>query len=196
MKKKVQKGCYGYISYQKKMSAVRTVLFFALSLAIYGIGIYSTGSNKNLLTIIAVLGCLPACKSAVNAIMFFRAEGCSQAAYEKISAAYEKTASGGDKLTGFYDMYFTSYKKNFPLSHMVLKGNVICGYTESSKCDCRAGEKHLEQMLQQDGYKHMTIKIFDNLDKYIDRLGQLSKLETEESRNRQGMIQMFYSISL
>lgn len=189
MKKKVQKGCYGYISYQKKMSVARTVLFFVLSLAIYGIGFYSTGSNKNLLTVVAVLGCLPACKSAVNAIMFFRAEGCSQAAFEKITV-YD------DCLTGFYDMYFTSYKKNFPLSHIVLKGNVICGYTESSKCDCKAGEKHLEQMLQQDGYKHMTVKIFDNLDKYTDRLGQLSKLETEESKNRQGMIQMFYSISL
>lgn len=189
MRKKVQKGCYGYISYQKKASAVRTVLFFALSLAIYGIGIYSTGSNKNLLTIVAVLGCLPACKSAVNAVMFFRAEGCSQTAFEKIS-------SYDDELTGFYDMYFTSYKKNFPISHMVLKGNVICAYTESGKCDCNAGEKHLEQMLQQDGYRQMTIKIFNNLDKYIDRLGQLSKLETEESKNRQGMIQMFYSISL
>lgn len=190
--KRVQKGCYGYISYQKKMSVARTVLFFGLSLAIYGIGIYSTGSNQNLLTIVAVLGCLPACKSAVNAIMFFRAEGCSPAAHEKISqiTAYDEA------LTGFYDMYFTSYKKNFPLSHMVLKGNVICGYTESGKCDCKAGEKHLEQMLQQDGYKNMTIKIFDNLDKYTDRLGQLSRLGTEEDRNRQGMIRMFYSISL
>lgn len=195
MKKKIQKGSYGYISYQKKASLIRTILFFALSLAVYGIGIYSTGSNKNLLTIVAVLGCLPACKSAVNTIMFFRAEGCSKEAYEKISA-YEKTFASDDKLTGFYDMYFTSYKKNFPLSHMVVKGNVICAYTESGNCDCKAGEKHLEQMLQQDGYKHMTIKIFDNLDKYIDRLGQLSRLETEENKNRQGMIQMFYSISL
>jgi len=189
MKMKVQKGCYGYISYQKKMSVTRTVLFFILSFAIYGIGIYSTGSNKNLLTVVAVLGCLPACKSAVNAIMFFRAQGCSRTAFERISA-YD------DELTGFYDMYFTSYKKNFPLSHMVLKGNVICGYTESSKCDCRAGEEHLGQMLLQDGHKHMTVKIFDNLDKYIDRLGQLSKLETEEHRSRQELIQMFYSISL
>lgn len=161
-------------------------------MAIYGLGIYSTGSNKNLLTIVAVLGLLPACKSAVNAIMFFRAEGCSQTAFEKISGicAYDTD------LTGFYDMYFTSYKKNFPISHMVLKGNVICAYTESGKCDCKAGEKHLEQMLLQDGYKHMTVKIFDNLDKYTDRLGQLSRLETEENKNRQGMIRMFYSISL
>ena len=189
MKKRVQKGCYGYIAYQKKFSVIRTVIYFAISLAIYGIGIYSTGSNKNLLTIVAVLGLLPACKSAINAVMFLKAHGCSADAWEKISA-YD------DKLTGFYDMYFTSYQKNFPLSHMVYKGSVICAYTESEKCDCNAGEQHLEQMLLQDGVKHMTIKIFNNLGKYLDRLGQLSNLETEEQKSRDEVIGLFYSISL
>lgn len=189
MKRNVKKGCYGYITYQKKAAFLRTVLFFALSLAVYGLGIYSTGNNKNLLTIVAVLGLLPSCKSAVNLIMFLKAKGCSEEAREKI-------APFDEKLTGFYDMYFTSYQKNFPISHMVLKGNVICAYTESEKCDCAAGEKHLEQMLLQDGYKNMTVKIFDQLGKYIDRLSQLSELNIEENKNRDGMIQMFYSISL
>lgn len=189
MNKRIPKGNYGYIEYQKKASVIRTVLFFALSLAVYGLGIYSTGSNKNLLTIVAVLGLLPSCKSAVNAVMFLRASGCSQTSKEKISL-YD------DKLTGFYDMYFTSYQKNFPISHMVLKGNVICAYTESEKCDIRAGEAHLEHLLKQEGYKNMSIKIFDNLDKYVDRLSQLLDLDVTESKNRDGMIRMFYSVSL
>ncbi|MBO5209325.1 MAG: hypothetical protein J6B68_08270 [Lachnospiraceae bacterium] len=189
MKKRVKKGCFGYIDYQKKTTILRTVLFFALSLGIYGMGIYSTGSNQNILTIVAVLGLLPSCKSAINMIMFLKAKGCSEEVREKI-------APFDDKLTGFYDMYFTSYQKNFPISHMVIKGNVICAYTENEKCDCNAGEKHIEQMLQQDGYKNMTIKIFNNLDKYTDRLSQLVELDTEENKNRDGMIQMFYSISL
>lgn len=190
--KKIQKGSYGYLAYQKKASLIRTVLFFALSLAIYVMGILSTGSNKNLLTIVAVLGCLPACKSAVGTIMFFRASGCSETAHEKIAAEMRCCGS----LTEFYDMYFTSYKKNFPISHMVLKGNTICACTENGNCDCGAGEKHLEQMLIQDGYKHLTVKIFDNLDKYIDRLGQLERLDVEEHRNKEEIIRMFYSISL
>ncbi|MBD5493009.1 MAG: hypothetical protein HDR12_01150 [Lachnospiraceae bacterium] len=189
MKKRVSKGSYGYIQYHKKFTAIRTIAYFAISLMVYGIGIYSTGSSKNLLTIVAVLGCLPSCKSAINMIMFFMAKGCSKEAREKISQ-YD------DKLTGFYDMYFTSYQKNFPISHMVLKGNVICAYTEIEKCDCSAGEKHLEQMLLQDGYKNVTIKIFNNLEKYIDRLSQLEKSAAEENKNRNGMIQTLYSISL
>lgn len=189
MIKKVYKGSFGYIEYQKKFSIIRTVFYFALSLAIYAIGYYSTGSSKNLLTVVAVLGCLPSCKSAVNAIMFLRATGCSHDVWEKISQ-YD------DQLTGFYDMYFTSYQKNFPISHMVLKGNVVCAYAENEKCDCNAGEKHIEQMLKQDGYKNMTVKIFDNLTKYIDRLGQLAKLDIEEPKDRDDMIRMFYSITL
>lgn len=187
--KKIKKGCFGYIAYQKKATILRTVLYFALSLAIYGIGIYSTGSNKNLLTVVAVLGLLPSCKSAINMIMFLKASGCSEEARKKI-------AGFDNKMDGFYDMYFTSYQKNFPISHMVLKGNVICAYTENPKCDCQAGEKHLEQMLLQEGCKNITVKIFDQIGKYIDRLSQLEELSVEENKKREDIIRMFYSISL
>lgn len=187
--KKVQKGCYGYIKYQKAFTAIRTAVYFLLSAMLYVIGVLSTGSSKNLLTVVAVLGCLPACKSLINMIMFITAKGCSDKAWKKISP-YD------DKLTGFYDMYFTSYQKNFPISHMVLKGNVICAYTESEKCDCNEGEKHLEQILKQDGYINMTIKIFNNLEKYVDRLSQLTKSDIEDNKNRSGIIQTLRSISL
>lgn len=189
MKSKITKGNYGYIEYQRKRTLIRTAFYFALSLAIYGLGIYSTGSNQNLLTIVAVLGCLPACKSLINTIMFFRASGCSRQAWERIRV-YDS------RLTGFYDMYFTAYQSSYPLSHMVLKGNVVCAYTESTGCDCTAGEKHLVQMLLQDGHKNITVKIFDQLDKYLDRLGQLETLGVEALKNQDDIIRLFYSISL
>lgn len=189
MKKRVPKGSYGYIDYQKKFSIIRTIVFFAISLAVYAIGYYSTKSSKNLLTVVAVLGCLPACKSLVNVVMFMRATGCSRPAWEKISQF-------DDKLIGFYDMYFTSYQQNYAISHMVIKGNMVCAYTESATCESSAGEKHIEQLLRQDGYKNITVKIFNNQDKYIDRLGQLEKLELEDDKELDNMIRMFYSVTL
>ena len=186
---KVRKGNFGYIAYQRKVSLLRTILFFALSLAVYGIGIYSTGSNRNLLTIIAVLGLLPACKSAVNMIMFFRANGCSNEAKQVFE-------NFDGSLGGLYDIYLTSYQKNYPLSHLVVKGNVICAFTEKADCDTQAGEKHIVQMLTQDGYKNMTVKIFSDRSKYIDRLGQLENLKSEENKQTKGIYQMFLSISL
>ena len=142
-----------------------------------------------MLTIVAVLGCLPSCKSAVNFIIFLRAKGCSQ----ELRDAVKKFDT---ELTSFYDLYFTSYQKNYQVSHMVLKGNVLCGITESEKCDVNEAQKHLEQMLLQEGIKNMTVKIFSDRRKYIDRLSQLTELETEENKNRDEIVNLLYSISL
>lgn len=181
------KGSYGYIANHRIVSAIRTVLFFGVSIGLYVMGYVTTGSNKNLLTIVAVLGCLPACKSLVNLIVFLRASGCSETLRERVSV-YDR------ELTAFYDMYFTSYQKNFAISHMALKGSVLCGVTENARCDCNKAEKHLEQMLSQEGIKNITVKIYSNADKYIDRLGQIVSLDTDEHRNRDQIINLLYSI--
>ena len=184
------KGSYGYITSRKKYTALRTLLFFAISAALYISGIIRTGSNKNLLTIVAVLGCLPACKSAVNFILFLRAKGCSSALHEKV-AAY-----GDDSMTVFYDMYFTSYQKNYPISHMALKGDMLCGITEQPSCDCREAEKHLGQMLVQEGIKNVTVNIFSQEGKYIDRLGRLKDMQVEDHKDREGIINLLYNVSI
>lgn len=183
------KGAYGYIENRKVFTALRTLVYFLVCIGLYVMGYVTTGSNKNLLTVVAILGALPACKSAVNMIVFLRAKGCSETLKKKV-CAYDTD------LTTFYDMYFTSYQKNFPVSHMTLKGNVLCGVTENPKCDVNEAEKHLEQMLTQEGIKNVTVKIFDNAGKYIDRLSQIKNLETDEHKKRQDIIRLLYSISL
>ena len=185
----IKKGCYGYIRNHKAVTAVRTLIYFVVSIGLYLIGYVTTGTNRNLLTIIAILGCLPACKSMVNFILFLRAGGCSETLKNEV-ADYD------GKLTVFYDMYFTSYQKNFSISHMALKGSVLCGITENPKCDCGEAEKHLEQMLQQEGIKNVTVKIFSQGSKYIDRLSQLTALDTEEHKNRDEIVNLLYSISI
>ncbi len=185
----IRKGSYGYIANHRLVAAARTLLFFGVSIGLYIMGYASTGSNKNLLTVVAVLGCLPASKSLVNFIVFLRAAGCSEALRDKV-CAYDK------ELTTFYDMYFTSYRKNFAISHMALKGNMLCGVAENAECDCGGAQKHLEQMLVQDGIKNITVKIYSNADKYIDRLSQITRLDTDEHKNRGQIINLLYSITI
>ncbi len=185
----VKKGCYGYIRSHRAVAALRTLLFFALSIGLYLIGYETTGTNRNLLTIVAVLGCLPACKSAVNLILFLRASGCSEALQGEV-----KVFDGAFAV--FYDMYFTSYQKNFALSHMALKGGVLYGITENAKCDPGEAQKHLEQMIQQEGIKNVTVKIVSDRKDYIDRLSRLKETVMEEHRDRDGLISLLYSISI
>lgn len=185
----VKKGSYGYIENRKAVTALRTLLFFAVCIGLYVMGYLTTGTSKNLLTVVAVLGCLPSCKSSVNLIMFLKAKGCSEVLKNRV-CIYD------EELTTFYDMYFTSYQKNFSISHMVLKGNVLCGITENSKCSCNEAEKHLVQMLTQEGIKNITVKIFSQTDKYVDRLSQLTQSSADEHKNRDGIINLLYAISI
>lgn len=171
---KIAKGQYGYIEYQRRKVIFNTIFMFGISLALFAVGIWSTGNKKNLLTVVAVLGCLPASKSAVNMIMFIRAKGCSA----EVKKQVEKHAGN---LIQLYDMLFTSYEKNYRVSHMVVKGSVVCGYTEDGACDCNACEKHLDTLLKQGGCKGVAIKIYNDLESYCEGLDNLEKQELEEA---------------
>lgn len=188
--KKAVKGNFGYQMTKKNQVIIRTILFFGISLALFIIGYVTTGSKKNLLTVVAVLGCLPSSKSLVNMIIYCRASGCSEKARNAI-------APSEGRLIGMYDMYFTSYQKNFALSHMIVEGKVVLGYTESEKCDIKACEEHLRTMLKQGGYKDLTIKISDSLESYCEQLKNLNDKEQDNSPEKDDEVRVvLYDISL
>ena len=185
----IKKGEFGYISFQRKWTVIRTILFFAICALVFAVGYITTGSRKNLLTIVSILGCLPACKSFVNVCMFYRAKGCSQKAYEAISPIAKE-------LYGLYDLYMTSYNSSYAISHLVISGSSIVALSEDSDCVTGDAEKHIQEHLKQDGVKNMTVKVFDNLGKYTDRLTQIDKLEVKPLANQDSIMEMLISISL
>ena len=166
--KKAIKGTYGYLKTKRGQVILRTIIFFALPLGLFTAGILATHTRRNLFTVVAVLGCLPACKSLVNTIMYLRASGCSQKAREAVLAAE-------GRLVGMYDMYFTSYQKNFALSHMVVENRVILGFTEDGTCDSAAGAAHIKSVLSQVGFSDVAVTVTDQLDKYCNQLKLLNE---------------------
>ncbi len=182
------KGSRDYIRSQKKYELIRTVVYFSISISLFVAGILATGDQMNLLTIVAVLGCLPASKSAVNMIMFLRYQSLEKNAAEQIAGC-------GEGLTQLYDMVFTSYARTYVVGHMVVKGNTVCGYSEKKDFPEKEFQTHLESILKADNHKNVSIKIFTDLGKYTERLGQLQALETEEG-NTAGIVQTLKSVVL
>ncbi len=182
------KGSRGYLRVQKKYEILRTVLYFGLSLSIFVMGYLTTKTRANLLTIVAVLGCLPACKSAVNMIMFLRFRGCSEESAERIAGYTEG-------LKGLYDMVFTSYDKNYQVAHITVKGNTVCGFTEDASFDEQAFCQHIDHILKLERYQDVTVKIFKEIDKYTSRLEQLKTLDADESHT-EGILSALKSVSL
>ncbi len=183
------KGTKNYLNSQKKYEIIRTILYFAISISLFLAGYIQTKQRANLLSIVAVLGCLPASKSAVGAIMFLRFHSCSKTAVAEI----EPYAQG---LSCLYDMVFTSYKRNYVIGHMAVCGNTVCGYAEGDRA-FQENEfyKHILDILKMDGHKNVTVKIFKDLSKYTERLDQMKGLEPDAATT-QAVISTLKSVAL
>ncbi|MCM1558000.1 MAG: hypothetical protein NC123_00425 [Butyrivibrio sp.] len=182
------KGTENYLNTQKKYEAARTLLYFGISAALFIAGYLQTKSRLNLLTVAAVLGCLPASKSAVSAIMFLRYKSCDPRHAEKI-----KEHSGG--LAVLFDCVFTSYKKNFKVSHLAVRGNTVCGFSEDADFPENEFYAHINDILKLDGHRETTVKVFVSLPKYLERLEQMQALE-EESAGTRAVIETLKSVML
>ena len=181
---KYTKGEFLFFQNKKKMEVLKTVVFFGVSAILYIAGIVATGSNKNYLTIIAILGCLPASKSAVSMIMYLKAKGCTKEAYEYISGKV------GEHV-GAYNLYFTSYDKNFDIYHVFVKGMTIIAYTENTKVAENAFEEHIKTVLNRDSITVVNVKLYKDLQKYVTRIEQMQNLENEKSREKDIMKTLF-----
>lgn len=186
--KKTQKGNYEYLNQKKKWEIGKTVALFALSVTIFLVGYFTTKTKANLLTVVAVLGCLPACKCAVNMIMVLRIKHCTAASFEKISKAQ-------GRLNGYYHLYFTSYDKNYSITHLVVTSNSIIAYSESTSIKEADFTKHLNQLIAKDGIKDITIKLFTDLEKYCMRLEQLNEGSVDINENV-ALKNLLFSVSL
>ena len=175
--KKAEKGSYGYIQYQKKKRLVVTFILFLIPLAIYATGYIQTKTRLNLFTVVAILGCLPACKSLVGLIMILMQKPMSHEQYEKAAKA-----AGG--LTAGYELAVTAYEHTTLLQAVVLKGKQIVCLTQDAKTDPSYIEKHIKQMLSANGFPSAQVKVMKDFDKYCQRARQLAaapKGEEEEN---------------
>ena len=203
------KGTRNYLNTQRKYELLRTFLYFAIPITLFIAGIMQTEagisedlkgfslflaglanseSRVNLLSIVAVLGLLPASKSLVGAIMFLRFHSFTGDAADLAQAS-------GKGLETLYDCVFTSYKKNFVVGHITVRGNTVCGYTESDKFEENEFYKHIGDILKLDGHKEVTVKIFTDLKKYTERMGQMASLE-ENSEKTAAIIATLKSVML
>lgn len=189
--KRVKKGQFGYIKYRRNFHLISAIVLYAMAVVLYLAGIKATGDNKNILTIAAILGCLPASQSLVTAILGFRAKCCDKILFEEVEKRIE------DNMVSLYDLYFTTYDKNYPVSHIVMKNNCLCGIMEQSKHSTNDLEKYLEDTFTKNGIKVVSIKIFEKSmsEKYLNRINELKKLKYEKGAVEEDVIKLLSDIS-
>ena len=147
---KIQKGDAGYLRRRKRLLILEAVVSFGLVAALVIAGYVTTKTKLNLLTVVAVLGCLPASRILVNLIMVMPHDSIDEATELEISAVTEE-------LTVAYDLVITSEKKAMPVAAVAIYNNTICGYEQH--CFCRtAGYKKTRRDDQRTPSGHFTVK--------------------------------------
>lgn len=132
------------------------------------------GTNKNVFSIMAALLALPAAKFIVNTVMFFRAPCCT----EELHRAVIKTAP---HVPGAFDLYLTSYSRNFALSHTGVQDNSLIAISQDPSCDISAAEAHIRRMLQQNGCHGYSIRVFGNAKTYLTALSRMEESAAQEN---------------
>lgn len=167
--KKARKGEYGYVRWEKLRRLLMTALLLVLPLAFFILGlVLNKGDRKSIYTVIAIVGCLPACRSMVGMLMMWMQGSVNAGEYEKISGR-------AGKLEMAYELYITSYEKNIMLEAVAVCGEEVACYAERVKeqKDIPLMEGHIQKLLRANGYK-AHVKIFTDLKHYLERLDSLN----------------------
>ena len=106
--KRIEKGTPGYLDYKKKVEIIRTVIYFLLVAAIFTLGYVQTKTRSNLLTVVAILGCLPAAKALVGVITRFPYASVDQKLVHEVDTKAPHT-------TRVYDLVLTTREKIMPV---------------------------------------------------------------------------------
>ena len=173
---KIRKVEAGYIRQRKRNVIIKTILEFGIVIALLVLGIWQTGDRLNLLTVVAILGCLPASKALVEVIMIFPHHSISgEMASDIVSQA--------EHLTNAFDMVFTSEKKIMPIDSIVVSDNTICGYTSNQNVDTNTAANHIKMYLNTNKFSKVSVKIFDDYATYVKRVEDMNRIATENSND-------------
>ena len=171
---RIAKGQYGYIRSQKLVRLWRTIICFALPLAFFIFGlIINHGDRASIYSVIALVGCIPGCMSAVNMIVMWIRKPMDRDLYDEISAKAKD-------LCVVYELYLTTYEKNLFLDATAIAGDYIACYTteEARHSDIVKMEEHIVKTIRANGYK-VTVKIFDQKKAFLDRMAQMLEKKGE-----------------
>ena len=179
-RQKIKQGDFGYISHKKKTEILKTIVFFAIPLSLYIAGYATTKSRLNVLTIVAILGMLPASKQLVSMIMYLKAHGISEADHEAIKEAVVP-------LCNSYDNIFTTYEKTYEVPSVVIRNGNVCGLSGFAAVTFKCAKK--------EGYQINT-KIFDKLESYQNRLSTIKELEDTTPEKDLAVREIIHEITL
>lgn len=173
---KKNKGEYGYIHSQKIKRTLITIVMFAIPITIFITGLIITKTRLNMFTFVAIMGCLPASRSATGLAMMLMQKPASEELHTRVESVR-------GKVTVLYDMVFTAYQKNVPVDCVSVSDTQVIGYVSSKKADIPFGENHIREILRSNGCKSAGVKLFRDEKPFLDQVKLMNKKISEDGKD-------------
>lgn len=169
---KSKKGLYGYFAAEKKRRIIITVVMFLIPLMIFMSGYLYSGSRNNLMTVVAMVGLIPASLSMVSLIMIMMRHSLPKEEFDAIDPHI-------GSLTFAYELYMTSEKENAMVDCIVICGNEVVGLVTDPKTNLRFAQSHLQKMLKADGWQGVKVLMLGDQKHFIERMDSMNAHEKE-----------------
>lgn len=170
MNTRYEKGEFEYLSWQRKRAALRSLLYFAIIMAVFFAGLLTTKTRNNMLTVVAVVGVLPLGKSLVNLIMLFRSKPATEALREGL-------APYGERFHVMYNMLLSSPERVYPLDVIVVRDHSVYAYVSKTKTPLDQLEKYLKNLLSNHGKGNVNVKVYSQESELLKRLEKMDEME-------------------
>lgn len=161
-----KKGEFQYIKQEKKKRILKTLLFFLIPAIVIVTGALIYKTKLNIITVLGVLMCLPACKALVGLIMICMYHSIPE---EEYTAIEQHKGS----LIMVYECVLTNYEKNTFVDAFAICGNQVIGYSGSPKADLKYASEQTQKILHHNGYK-VNVKIFKDFNPFLERMDSMN----------------------
>lgn len=163
---RLNKGHYGYLSRRKKQLIFRVGLITAGIIILMILGIISTGTRKNLLTIAAVVSVLPMANQLVVLIAVWKYHSRPKEEYDRAAAIAGK---------GIFDtelIVTSKTDKAIEINYAYIHEKGVFCYSTDKKLDTKKAEEYVKSYLEANEL-NADVFFVREWKQYLNRLGSL-----------------------
>ncbi len=189
----MNKGDKGYFKDLKRRELIKCILQWCIVIILLIVGYVIFDTKLNILTFVAVLGCLPAAKATVGVIVKWPVHSLKEDEIEKIEAI-------SAHLTISYDVVLTSKDKIMPVQCMAISNHTVYGYTISEKINLEETASYMKNFFLQNDCGKVNVKIFNEFVPFISRveglnnIASVEKLDSTEKEENLKHVMKLYSM--
>lgn len=170
---KCEKGDYNYLQRKKVSQLFIAFIGFLIVMLVIVSGYIKYGNTKNIMTVIGIVGVIPASKFLVSYIVMFPYKSPDHEKY-KLLSKYDVILLCGMVMTSVEKVSFTDY--------IVIKEKHVYVYISNTK-KVNEVQKYLKELLTQN-FPGCAFKAFTDFEKYIDAVEKISHKEYSSADNR------------